>query len=567
MGSCDIAQEPWKIPANVGRRLLTSVIDEKATTDPRAVWCSLPYDDSNLGRGYEDITYVKFANAINQMAWFIHDKLGPSDHFETMAYMGMPDIRYHILQMAAAKTGYKVLFSSHMNSLAGHLSLMERTNATILLAASQVKVDDIIAARPMKYQTIPELDSILAADPIERYPYNKTFEEAKNDPYLVLHTSGSTGLPKPITYTHGSLAAIDHQQSVSDVDPESGLSVRRFLTASRTPSRMLIPFLHFHAICCTAAMAGMVYGKLIYVPGFRHRMVTANDVFPILEHSNAQEAFFSPSMIEDFARRPEVGKYLSRLDRCLYGGAPVTEYAGRVVSKFTNLQNQWGTTETIKLVDFDIDPADFAYCGFNLKQSGMTFEPKGDGLYEMVVQRTEDSYLNAAFFWLFPDEQYYRPGDLWSPHPDPKKAAYLWRYEGRTDDMICWKDGINLNPAYFESKHSEHNLIKSALIAGTGHRQAVLLVETYPEGSNDEAATIDKIWTESIMPLNDVAPTNGRISMTHIIVASADKPFERSVKGTVARKATLKKYDMEIEAIYQRYGDTTMSLDGRLRED
>ena len=32
------------------------------------------------------------------------------------------------------------------------------------------------------------------------YHYNKSFEEAREDPFVALHTSGTTGLPKPIVW-------------------------------------------------------------------------------------------------------------------------------------------------------------------------------------------------------------------------------------------------------------------------------------------------------------------------------------------------------------------------------
>ena len=40
---------------------------------------------------------------------------------------------------------------------------------------------------------IPALDQLLAEDEVPPYPFSKSFDEAKNDPVLVLHTSGSTG--------------------------------------------------------------------------------------------------------------------------------------------------------------------------------------------------------------------------------------------------------------------------------------------------------------------------------------------------------------------------------------
>ena len=41
------------------------------------------------------------------------------------------------------------------------------------------------------------------------FHYSKTFDEAKDDPIIVLHSSGSTGDPKPITNTNAFFAAAD----------------------------------------------------------------------------------------------------------------------------------------------------------------------------------------------------------------------------------------------------------------------------------------------------------------------------------------------------------------------
>lgn len=61
----------------------------------------------------------------------------------------------------------------------------------------------------MKVLELPEVDYLLDAETTEYYPYEKTFEEAADEVFCVLHTSGSTGLPKPVIWTHALLATMD----------------------------------------------------------------------------------------------------------------------------------------------------------------------------------------------------------------------------------------------------------------------------------------------------------------------------------------------------------------------
>ena len=49
------------------------------------------------------------------------------------------------------------------------------------------------------------------------YLYEKTFEEAAHDPIVIVHTSGTTGMPKPILWTHAIYATIDAQMIPSDL--------------------------------------------------------------------------------------------------------------------------------------------------------------------------------------------------------------------------------------------------------------------------------------------------------------------------------------------------------------
>lgn len=91
----------------VGARLLPVAIDEISRLSPNMTWALLPKDKDN---GWDEIKFSTFANAINTMAWFVVERLGHANEksFPTVCYIGKPDMRYQVMEMAAAKAGYKV---------------------------------------------------------------------------------------------------------------------------------------------------------------------------------------------------------------------------------------------------------------------------------------------------------------------------------------------------------------------------------------------------------------------------------------------------------------------------
>lgn len=95
-----------------GERLLASLIDSHATNDPGRAWASVPQDENDLSKGFVDLTYEQFANAINHASWWLENNLDKAmAPFETIAYAGPKDLRYPILAVAAVKIGKKVAAS------------------------------------------------------------------------------------------------------------------------------------------------------------------------------------------------------------------------------------------------------------------------------------------------------------------------------------------------------------------------------------------------------------------------------------------------------------------------
>ena len=222
---------------DIGHRVLPVLVDDLANQEPNRLFCVIP----GLSQGIRSVTIADFANAINRSSLWIEEQFGQGKNFETLAYLGPNDIRYFILLLAAIKVGYKLLLPSLRNSVQNHLHVFEATECQTVLRASVTNVDHILAQREMRCVIVPELEELLSNAPVPNYPYQKAFEEVKSEPALVLHSSGSTGPPKPIVYTQGSLTTFDaHHLLPSEPDCQHA-----FATIP-TGSKILItsPFFH-----------------------------------------------------------------------------------------------------------------------------------------------------------------------------------------------------------------------------------------------------------------------------------------------------------------------------------
>lgn len=88
--------------------LVPNIVDRVASIRPDALYALYPNSSSTYQQGYRTISYDDFANAINGMAWWLHNTLGPSTESEVLAYIGPNDVRYPALVLGAVKAGYVV---------------------------------------------------------------------------------------------------------------------------------------------------------------------------------------------------------------------------------------------------------------------------------------------------------------------------------------------------------------------------------------------------------------------------------------------------------------------------
>jgi acyl-coenzyme A synthetase/AMP-(fatty) acid ligase len=135
----------------------------------------------------------------------------------------------------------KLLLPSPRNSLDGQLSLFSKTKCQTIITttSSRFPIDTYLKYHPMRSLQIPELKELLASSEVPPYKFNKSFEEAKDEPFAVLHTSGSTGLPKPIVLHHSWFTSLDAQQGLK---PFNGYEIQWKAFSGKTVFGLLPPF-------------------------------------------------------------------------------------------------------------------------------------------------------------------------------------------------------------------------------------------------------------------------------------------------------------------------------------
>lgn len=177
-------------------------VDERARGTPDRPYATTPRS-MKLADGYVSFTYAQLAKAVDRMSWWPDQKLGKASSFDVVAYIGRNDLRYAFLYFAALKTQRQILFPLDQNTKQAQLNLLENTRCRILDASEEISTWDTLRpeADDFAFLKMPPFKYFAAKEPADHYPYTRTWDEIKDGPILIMHTSGATGLPKPVRFT------------------------------------------------------------------------------------------------------------------------------------------------------------------------------------------------------------------------------------------------------------------------------------------------------------------------------------------------------------------------------
>jgi thioester reductase-like protein/acyl-CoA synthetase (AMP-forming)/AMP-acid ligase II/aryl carrier-like protein len=548
--------------ANKYHKVIAHAIDELAQFTPDAVFAATPRTSDPVD-GFRDVTYRQLADTIDRAALVLEKSIDGNNDGGAIGYIGPSDLRYAILAIAAVKINMKVgcmdvskililtasqmLYLSPRNSLEGQLHILEHAKCKVFSSPSRLLagVGAILAARQMQFVVIPELDDLLDGPTVPARQFNKTFEELRNEPLVILHSSGSTSLPKPVGYSHGAIAA---QCSEYGYEAQGGL--RTVQQCTTDAQRLLIGFPMFHAGGLFFPLGLAIFGHVALVMPPCGQPLNADLVNKINRVADVRGAVLPPAILEDLAANPVYLEGMQNLKCIITGGAPLPRVVGEAIqSAGPRIYNILASTETGCIPAWQTDKEDWQYMRFR-QDLGIELRPHSEDTYELHVVRANVPGGLQAVFENYPHLQDYTTHDLFRQHPDPEKSD-LWLSAGRFDDVIVLLNGEKFNPIEIEHEIQKHPAIHTAIIAGRDRTQAAILIEPV-ENSHDadrRAKLLDDIWP-TIEQANTKLPAHGRLYKNMVLLTKVDKPMRRTPKGSVMRFAVYDDYAKEIDLLY-----------------
>ncbi|KAF2125012.1 acetyl-CoA synthetase-like protein, partial [Dothidotthia symphoricarpi CBS 119687] len=531
----------------MGQRHLLQLLDYRVKNKPTTPYASMPIDENDISKGFNDISYDTFGNAINHCIEWLQSVLPPpTSPFETVAYTGPRDMRYSILFCALAKLERKLLVPNPMARPAAQASLVHMTECKVFLYGGELEtvvhsVSKQVTEWDVKVVKTPELDVWLTKERAAPYEWSKSWEDARLIPCLVVHTSGTTGPPKPVVYNHATLVA----QDASQLMPEyGGDCTENNLKEMRCYSPL--PALHAVGIFLSILFPIILGTVPVFGPTTNTTPDNIAQVIDVLRYGNCEVYMAPPVFIEALVNSTVGLEALGKLDMVYFAGAAMRKSTAEKLMAHTRLYSGYGSTEAgWPLCVRRENEENWEYLSFR-ESHGIKFVHTEGDLHELVWVRRPELEKWQPVFYIYPELEEFHSGDLWV---ESKTRPGAWKVTGRTDDLLVFENSMKLNAQTVEMSLASHPSVNGIVVGGQGRSRPFVIIE-WANNEGEDITKLEQLWPE-IERVNEGMVSGGvTILKDMILFATTEKRLPRNVKGGVIRKRSEEMYEREIEQLY-----------------
>lgn len=428
--------------------------------------------------------------------------------------------------------------------------LLDATGASSVIVSRRLwgNVDEWLASHPLASdETAPlsrRADALSYLDLLQKsrdgltggcISYGRHYISDEDRNVLILHTSGSTGLPKAVPQSHRFLLSsapftsfqFDHSWTLQD---EQRLA---FWT---------LPLYHCYGLL--APMLSLSVGKPFAIPPPTF-IPTASSTQEFMNLTHASALFVVPSLLEDMINLPqETGiEALKRLDYVKCGGGALAADAGdKLRALGVKLSIGFGSTEVGSLGLFRPPSLDDDWRFFSLRQDRHCYPQLLGDLSEPVDSRQYTLRIQIPGW----EEEHVIGDTFLTSKADPGRD---FRPFVRTDDIIVLSTGENVQPHVLESMLNRCKEVRAAIAFGVGWPSIGVLVEPAQEVLGRQSF-VDTLW-QTVVATQNKTEGPGRIwSKDHIVVLEPGQTLPRSDKGSILRNAAYEDFAKGIEGAY-----------------
>ncbi|KAE8209347.1 hypothetical protein CF327_g6656 [Tilletia walkeri] len=590
-------------------RTIYDVLAQTASANPDHTY-ALQFTDRTLDiRKAISVSHAQLLRAIDRCsAWLVHNGFAqrsvavPSNDGlpQRKTNRGKPiavflgsDLNIFIHVVALLKLGNPVaIFSSRLSGAALEHLVQAITVDRILTTPAQWRTIQDEVSPTLSAATVPVrplVDFLLPSTELDSLPIPEKGDEPDHNDRTVFawHSSGSTGLPKPVFHTHRFwhcyLAC--HQFSEDE-------DVHRKVALNMPPL--------YHGFGMLPMALAISVGFTVVLPP-PSTIPTPQLILNLLRVSHANLLFTVPSLLTDMilssdeqqsSMRQEALDALRALDVVAFAGAPFKpSTADTLAQAGVLLLNHFGATETGSLAPIRFPPPGYQWRHLLLRDDmGLEFAPMPG------VEDPSLGYLQLSsrpFGW---EEKFFLSDALLAhqvPHQHGDGTVTMrteYSIAGRVDNVIVLATGEKVSPNLLEDALSDLPEVDEAILFGNGRFQIGALVElsssyTPPSTPLDkgDASSSDcwertkthilaKLWP-ALASANAQVDSHAKLERGLIILTSKSrKSFVRTAKGTAARGATLKLFEGEIAKAYEELevervqgeGGSSLPLEGEV---
>ncbi|KAF9880822.1 ochratoxin a non-ribosomal peptide synthetase [Colletotrichum karsti] len=480
----------------------------------------------------------------------------------TIALLGTGNsIDYLITQIALNSLRLRVLLLSNKNAPETREHLLRVCSAVAIITdkANEASLHGEQACQ------LPAVSLIGLADLHERPSTNeeKMFAFSTNDEWnlqsMIIHSSGSTGVPKPVIHTNRSLCQIARMYRLL---PEYYIE------------NWYLCFPLFHVAGLSIAVSGLPTGLPTTLPPEQWPPAPSSilSAWRALEDLGypADCLHCAPSVIEDLYEYITLTTKdytpLTKLKVLQPGGAPLSpNVLSKIQALGVNVKTTYGTSETgppFRTIPHTRDNPDvYRFRNLYPESPFVRMESVGDGLFECVVFR---GFPLAAELW--PDDASpnpYRTGDLFLE--DPPASGYFV-LQGRRDDILIYSNGekTHASAVAMALEEDKTSVIAKTAVFGTGKPCPSVVVEVKWQAAEGLGLVNlnDEVW-RVVQRCNGKLATFSRIPRETIVILNKGETLPVTPKGNVRRNTAWELYGDRVEELYSQFlGDGPDTVNG-----